>query len=121
MLRRAAATLKSSVRSYDIVGRYGGDEFMIILPATDAGDAAVVASRIVENAMRTRVTIGNRESLTLNFAVGLAVFPDHASTRQELIDAADRAMYQTKHHRRAATTGRRFAPAAGQLHSLGAG
>jgi diguanylate cyclase (GGDEF)-like protein len=100
VLRSAAATLKASVRAYDIVGRYGGDEFMVILPATDAVEAVTVADRIVDNAATTEVRIGPRSRTSLNLSVGLSVFPAQASTRQELIDAADRAMYQAKQRRR---------------------
>ncbi|MCC6790783.1 MAG: diguanylate cyclase [Thermomicrobiales bacterium] len=100
VLRSVAATLKASVRAYDIVGRYGGDEFMVILPATDAVEAVIVADRIVEHAAATEIRISHRQTMTLNLSVGLAVFPTQASTRQELIDAADRAMYATKMRRR---------------------
>jgi diguanylate cyclase (GGDEF)-like protein len=100
VLRSAAAMLKASVRAYDIVGRYGGDEFLVILPATDAVEAVVVADRIAENAAATEIKIGPRSRTSLNLSVGLSVFPAQASTRQELIDAADRAMYQAKQRRR---------------------
>jgi diguanylate cyclase (GGDEF)-like protein len=100
VLRSAAAVLKSSVRAYDIVGRYGGDEFMVILPGTDAVDAVAVADRINERAAETEIRIGGHRTMSLNLSVGLAVFPAQASTRQELIDAADRAMYKAKQRRR---------------------
>ncbi|MEQ0558795.1 GGDEF domain-containing protein [Amycolatopsis sp. NEAU-NG30] len=101
VLRAVASTIKSAVRDYDSVGRFGGEEFVVLLP--DIGPAAVlaVAERIrsaietlkVEYAdgIRTRV-IGD-----LSASIGVATYPDGGTAVDRLLQAADRALYRAKH------------------------
>jgi diguanylate cyclase (GGDEF)-like protein len=92
-LRRVARILCHSVREYDSVGRYGGDEFLILLPQMGGDDALVTASRIRE---AVRAERGLAEGLTLTASVGITC----SSSFEELsavVDRADAALYDAKH------------------------
>jgi diguanylate cyclase (GGDEF)-like protein len=90
------------VRTTDHIGRYGGDEFMVVLPGVDAIEAIDIANRIIAAGHAVRSGSGC-ESISLS--AGVAVFPAMAATRQELVDLADHAMYEAKlHHGRPAPT-----------------
>jgi diguanylate cyclase (GGDEF)-like protein len=95
-LMEIAAVILPSVRDTDCVIRYGGDEFVIILPDTGANEAAQVAERIRLKIERQKFTGGRRLQVSLTASLGIAVFPQHASSPRQLIVAADRAMYQAK-------------------------
>lgn len=88
--------LQETVREIDVVSRYGGDEFTIILPQTGAEGAVIIAERIrsliAERVFLTDLNIQVR--LTASF--GVSTFPDHGQTREELIQRADQAMYIVK-------------------------
>ena len=88
--------LRSTVREIDIVSRYGGDEFTVVLPQTSPAGAVVIAERI-RKSIEERIFLsemGHEVRLTASF--GVASFPDHAQTREELLQKADRAMYEVK-------------------------
>jgi diguanylate cyclase (GGDEF)-like protein len=87
--------LKNSVRDVDVVTRYGGDEF-IVVTRLRAEDAIQVSERILEN-LRKHVFLGREgKKIHLTASIGVAVFPNHASSTKELIDLADKAMYAGK-------------------------
>lgn len=94
MLRRVAEALSGSVRDTDAVFRYGGDEFVVLLrEINQAEEAARVASKIYETVIQCMQTdLEKRVSLS----VGISLYPDHASTSDELLRAADAAMYAAK-------------------------
>jgi diguanylate cyclase (GGDEF)-like protein len=94
-----ANVIKKSLRSIDSVGRYGGEEFIIILPETDAQHALVVLERIRNNLEQTKITSSHfdaAEEVTLKFSAGIAVFPHNAKDLKELIWVADNALLQAK-------------------------
>jgi diguanylate cyclase (GGDEF)-like protein len=94
-----ANIIKNCVRTIDIVGRYGGDEFMVILPETDLQHTLVVMERIRDDFNRAKITsqhVENAKELSLEFSAGIAVFPDNAKEIKELIWVADNALYQAK-------------------------
>ena len=95
-LTELAEIMRQSVRDVDIPVRYGGDEFVVILPESSVGTARMVAERL-GTAIRTHVFLkeaGLRAPLAAS--IGIAGFPDHAKTKQELILKADAAMYRSK-------------------------
>ncbi len=87
LLKGVAKVLKSSVRAVDMVSRYGGEEFIIILPQTDKAGAQIIAERI-------RVQVGLYFPTTIS--IGISTFPDDAKEIVELIEKADNALYQAK-------------------------
>jgi diguanylate cyclase (GGDEF)-like protein len=91
-----AAVVLPSVRDTDCVVRYGGDEFVLILTETGIDEAVQVAERIRTKIEAHRFTGGRRLKFSLTASFGVAVFPVHASSPQQLIASADLAMYQAK-------------------------
>jgi diguanylate cyclase (GGDEF)-like protein len=96
VLMEIAAVILSSVRDTDAVARYGGDEFVIVLPDTGIELAGAVAERIRHKIGRHYFTGGRRLQLSLTASFGVATFPKHASSPQQLIACADTAMYEAK-------------------------
>jgi diguanylate cyclase (GGDEF)-like protein len=96
VLMEMAAVILSSIRDTDAVARYGGDEFVIVLPDTGTELAGTVAERIRSKILRHQFTGGRRLQLSLTASFGVAAFPKHASSPQQLIACADTAMYEAK-------------------------
>lgn len=96
-LRQLALLLRHSSRSYDLVARYGGDEFAIILPETGKKIAIEVAKRILAAVEQSSIQ-GSQRSLDGRFTVSLGIssFPDDATEPDELIRRADLALYLAK-------------------------
>ena len=96
-LIKTARLLKSSVRETDIVTRYGGDEFTIILPNTGLPNALAVGTKILEafrkyELKRDEVSLGK-----ISLSIGISALPDeHIDSAQALVEAADKAMYRAK-------------------------
>jgi diguanylate cyclase (GGDEF)-like protein len=91
-LRILASELREEVRGVDTAARYGGEEFAIILPQAGPEGALAVAERLRTRIERTEVPgVG-----TITASLGIATFPLHASSRELLVTAADRALYQAK-------------------------
>jgi diguanylate cyclase (GGDEF)-like protein len=95
-LVEAASVIRASARETDIVARFGGDEFALVLPDTGSDGAFFVGERIREKiaAWVFLQSIGLNISLTVS--VGVATLPDVASSAEQLIQAADEAMYAVK-------------------------
>jgi diguanylate cyclase (GGDEF)-like protein len=96
VLMEMAAVILSSIRDTDAVARYGGDEFVIVLPDTGTELAGQVAERIRQKIRTHHFTGGRRLQLSLTASFGVAAFPKHASSPQQLIACADTAMYEAK-------------------------
>jgi diguanylate cyclase (GGDEF)-like protein len=95
-LMEVAAVILPSVRDTDCVVRYGGDEFVVILPETGIDEAVQVADRIRSKIEQHQFTGGRRLKVSLTASFGIAVFPQHALSPQQLIACADAAMYGAK-------------------------
>ena len=101
LLRRIAQDIRRHVRPTDVPCRYGGDEFAIVLPGADAATAADVSRRIRQSVAAHRLNPGTGQGGTrVTISVGIAVAPDHARSKEEMIKFADDAMYRAKHQSR---------------------
>ncbi|MDQ7056865.1 MAG: bifunctional diguanylate cyclase/phosphodiesterase [Persephonella sp.] len=95
-LIKVANLFEKSIRPGDVVARYGGDEFVMLLPQTDENGAFTVAKRILENAGNFFITTPDGRNITPKFSVGIATYPDHAVDVKELFAIADEMMYKAK-------------------------
>jgi diguanylate cyclase (GGDEF)-like protein len=96
VLKTTASLLTELCRATDVIGRYGGDEFIIICPTTDAGGARDLATRIQEQMAATSVQGTGGERLPLSGSIGFAVYPEGAASQHELLVRADMNMYDAK-------------------------
>ena len=95
-LQSVARTLEKEKRKGDILARYGGDEFTLILPMCDLPQAYSVAERIRSAINNLKLEAPDRKQVNLTCSVGVAIFPDHAETAQDLFILADTLMYRAK-------------------------
>ncbi len=95
-LVEAGAVIRGSARETDIVARFGGDEFALILPDTGSPGAMAVAERIRDRIARHSFLAADGLIIHLTASVGVATLPDVAMAADELVQAADAAMYQVK-------------------------
>jgi diguanylate cyclase (GGDEF)-like protein len=95
-LVEAAGVIRRCARETDIVARFGGDEFAVILPDTGAEGAVAVADRIREKINAHPFLESDGLEIRLTASVGVAILPDVAASAEELIKAADTAMYKIK-------------------------
>lgn len=96
VLQDLAGLITSIVRASDFVGRYGGEEFMIVGAYTDLEGGVYLAERVRRAVEQTTFESHNGEPLHITISAGVAVFPDDAQTERELIEAADKALYEAK-------------------------
>ena len=95
VLRAIGRIIHRSIRTVDAAYRYGGDEFLILLPETDIPGAFVVAEKIRTGAEEVGLALTGTDGTT-SVSIGLVSHPEDGSTAEELMLAADRAMYQAK-------------------------
>ena len=95
-LVRFAALLSASQRPADFACRFGGEEFLIVLPDTELEGAETFAERLRERVAGVRIELG-ADSVQLTISAGIAVYPAHGAEPAELIEKADRALYRAKH------------------------
>ncbi|MCX5697901.1 MAG: GGDEF domain-containing protein [Candidatus Omnitrophica bacterium] len=95
ILREISGLIKEKIRQIDSLGRCGGDEFLVILPETDAQGAAFAAERI-RQAIQDKSVKAYDEELKVTVSIGVSTFPENGKDNSTLIDNADKALYQAK-------------------------
>ncbi|GIF64855.1 hypothetical protein Ais01nite_28900 [Asanoa ishikariensis] len=91
-----AHRIRGVVREVDLAFRQGGEEFVVLLPETDADGAAIVARRIGAAVRDDTFDIEGTTGIDVTVSIGIAVFPAHAATAQAVLNAADGALYAAK-------------------------
>jgi diguanylate cyclase (GGDEF)-like protein len=96
LLKEIGQVLRLNVRSTDVACRYGGEEFVVLLPGADVEAARARAERLRELVEQVGTAQAGRIFGPMTLSVGLAVFPDHAVSGRALLEADDRALYEAK-------------------------
>jgi two-component system cell cycle response regulator len=99
VLRAIAGALRDAVRGGDVVARYGGDEFVVLMPDTDAAAAAVVAERARSAVASLAHAMADGSHARVSCSVGLALYPVDGKSSRDLLRKADAAMYEQKRAR----------------------
>jgi diguanylate cyclase (GGDEF)-like protein len=99
LLREVARRLRSVVRKADTVSRFGGDEFVVLLPQTNRASAYAVGEKLLASMARPVELEG--ELLTVSLSIGISLYPEHGSAFEDLSRAADVALYAAKRGGRA--------------------
>lgn len=95
VLREVAQLLRSHLRGIDLIGRYGGEEFVLLLVETGSEQAAAIAQRL-RQLVEAHAIRAYDEVLTQTISIGLASFPEDGQTLEELVERADQALYAAK-------------------------
>ena len=96
ILQAVARTIQKSVRAEDIVCRYGGEEFTVILPGLELKKAVSRAELILDSVRHLEINYGGSVLKNLTISAGVAVFPEHGENWPELLQAADTSLLQAK-------------------------
>lgn len=95
MLKQVSARLQQSLRDDDVIARYGGDEIAVVAPGLTSGNAMEFAEQL-RSAIAREVFLHDGQSATMTVSIGVALFPEHGRTTDDILGAADRAMYEAK-------------------------
>ncbi len=96
VLQQLGERLGHFIRESDIACRYGGEEFVLLLPGATGSDAAARARALLAEVRKTKLVYQGKALGKFTVSIGLAVYPDHAQTPDELFQAADSALYAAK-------------------------
>lgn len=105
VLRQVAQTLLRNVRAVDSAYRYGGEEFAILLPETDPAGVRVVAERVRQGVENLQISLAEGNAVGATASIGIAICPENGVSPQELLAAADKALYEAKHQGRNRVSG----------------
>ncbi len=95
-LRQVASCMLGQVRETDLLARYGGDEFALLMPETDRATAQSLAVRLRDRVGCAALVLPDSRQITLSISFGLAAFPENGATAEDLLACADQALYQDK-------------------------
>ena len=96
VLREVSGQILSTIRKIDVAARYGGEEFVILLPETTKQGATIIAERLRKNIASLKINTNDDKTVTTTVSMGISQFPNDASAPQDLIDTADKALYNSK-------------------------
>ncbi len=97
LLTQFAQLLMDQIRQEDIACRYGGEEFVVVMPGADDNITRDRAQRICDAVRRMKITIGVEVFGGVTISIGVTSYPAHGLRMDELITAADKALYEAKH------------------------
>ncbi len=100
MLRSVGRVIQDQLREYDFLARYGGDEFVALIPEADHGVVVDVCSRIEKAVSEFRLTIDEQRYASVGVSIGAAGYPAQGQTFDQMVIAADKAMYVRKARRK---------------------
>jgi len=100
ILATIAERVLANARKIDLTARYGGDEFFILLPDTSPEDALSLADRLHQAVAGEPIALPDGKLIRLTVSIGIATYPTHAASIDELIKRADEALYWIKSHGR---------------------
>lgn len=96
VLREVAQILKATVRDVDLVFRFGGDEFVVLLIESESRGGYRTAERIRERIQQTPFTVAHGNTAHVTASIGVAAFPEHGQEKDKLLALADECMYESK-------------------------
>lgn len=96
VLRTVARRIESCIRASDMVARIGGDEFLVLLPDLQSCDDSLAVAEKIRAELDKPFITPSQLSLHASSSIGIAIYPDHAATEQDLLRFGDHAMYQVK-------------------------
>jgi diguanylate cyclase (GGDEF)-like protein len=95
LLKQFSVILKHNIRKSDIAARMGGDEFVLIAPETTLSQASIIANRILAETNSHFIEIEGEKHF-ISVSIGIYSFPKHGETTEDLLDQADKAMFEAK-------------------------
>jgi diguanylate cyclase (GGDEF)-like protein len=101
VLQRFADLMTTMLRRSDVICRHGGEEFVAVMPDIDGDGAQAMLGRLLEAFQSRPPEPGRRRPPSGSFSAGIALFPNHGHTLEQLLSRADRALYAAKNHGRA--------------------
>ena len=100
LLKELARVMSAQLRDYDFLARYAGDEFVAIVPETDAQGIQELSQRIEKAVDEFVLPLGEGKCARVGISIGIGCYPNHGSTLDQIIIHADKAMYAVKAHRK---------------------
>jgi diguanylate cyclase (GGDEF)-like protein len=95
VIQQLADAIRSNLRSTDIIARYGGDKYVVLMPETGATNAMVAGERLRKIIEKTPFTV-NEQTNQITASIGIAGYPDHGTAVNELLSSAENALLQSK-------------------------
>jgi diguanylate cyclase (GGDEF)-like protein len=96
VLQRVAERLRDALRGTDLAGRFGGEEFLVVLPQTDLAGACVLGERIRQSIAEAPFDVGSGAPIGVTVSIGASALSDSIQTAEHLVEAADGALYEAK-------------------------
>lgn len=100
MLREISRVIREQLREYDFLARYGGDEFVALIPETEAADVRELCDRIESAVCAFKLPIGEGKTASVGVSLGAAGYPANGETFDQMIISADKVMYERKVNRK---------------------